>query len=371
MERTVPVLERRPLREAVFQLLRRRLTGSDQQRTAEASELGRELVRSGISYNFAAKMLAETIGELAREVQELNLADAAPGLTTTMAEVLAAYGPEPSGQPDRRNGQPASEPDQTEANPEESAMDVARRMEDLARANAELEDIAYVVSHDLKEPLRGIEAFSTFLAEDHSEHLDDEGKRYVQIVRRNAARMKELIDDLLELSRIGRMEPNFEPVDVGSVVAEVREGLEFTLREKAVDLRIQPGLPTITGDPVRLKEVFHNLLSNAAKFNDKPQPIVEISYSRDGGQHVFTVRDNGIGIDEGHRDQIFKLFQRLNRREDYEGTGAGLAICKKIVEAHGGRIWVDSEPGTGSTFSFTIPQSLKPLEPTEVEEQDE
>ncbi|MCH8814996.1 MAG: GHKL domain-containing protein [Chloroflexi bacterium] len=240
--------------------------------------------------------------------------------------------------------------------------DLAVRAEELARSNKELEDFTYVASHDLKEPVRGIEAFSTFLKDRHGDKLDDEANRYIDVVRRNAVRMKQLIEDLLSLSRIDRLEQNFERVEAGSLIAEVCEYLDFALDEKSVDLRIQPELPSIICDQVRLKEVFHNLLSNAVKFSDKAEPVVEISCASSNGDHVFSVQDNGIGIAEEHRDTIFKIFQRLNRREDYEGTGAGLTICKKIVEAHGGKIWVDSELGQGSTFSFTIPSTLQPTE---------
>ena len=124
-------------------------------------------------------------------------------------------------------------------------------------------------------------------------------------------------------------------------------------------LRIQPNLPTIICDQVRLKEVFKNLISNAVKFSDKPQPVVEIGYRQDDGVYAFSVRDNGIGIDAQYLEQVFGIFERLNRREDYEGTGAGLTICRKIVEAHGGKIWVESEVGQGSTFSFTIPKEIQ------------
>jgi len=248
----------------------------------------------------------------------------------------------------------------------ESAL--AQQAEELAQSNAELQDFTYVVSHDLKEPLRGIEAFSTFLEEDHGDKLGDEGKRYVTVVRQNALRMKKLIDDLLELSRIGHLEPNFEPVDVTAVIAEVRDNLSFAVNEKVVDLQVQPELPTVTCNRVRFKEVLHNLVSNAVKFGAEAEAVVKIGYVASNGDHVFSVRDYGIGIDEAYRDKIFQIFQRLNRREDYEGTGAGLTICRKIVEAHGGEIWVDSEPGEGSTFSFTIPQSLKPTKRAEEEE---
>jgi len=234
------------------------------------------------------------------------------------------------------------------------------RAKELARSNAELEDFTYVVSHDLKEPLRGLEAFSQFLLEDYGDKLDEQGRKYVGILRDSATRMGALIENLLKLSRIGRTRGRYETVAVESLLEDVRRDMEFALEQKKVDLRIQPGLPTITYEPTLLKQVFENLISNAIKFNDKPQPVAEIACQQDDGAYTFSVRDNGIGIDGRYYDKIFQIFQRLGRREDYEGTGAGLTICKKIVEAHGGKIWVESRVGEGSTFSFTVPQTIRP-----------
>jgi len=233
------------------------------------------------------------------------------------------------------------------------------RAEELGRSNAELEDFTYVVSHDLKEPLRGIEAFSTFLTEDYGDKLDEQGQRYVSVLRDSAVRMAALIEDLLQLSRIGRVQHEYVTVAAESLLADVRRDMAFTLEEKKADLRIQPDLPTITCQPARLKQVFDNLISNAIKFNDKPHPVVDIACHEDDGSYTFSVRDNGMGIDEKYHEKIFQIFERLGRREEYEGTGAGLTICKKIVEAHGGKIWVESKVGEGSTFSFTIPKGIQ------------
>jgi len=235
--------------------------------------------------------------------------------------------------------------------------ELARQAETLARANAELEDFTYVVSHDLKEPLRGIAAFSTFLDEDYGDKLDDEGRRYIRVVREGAVRMKRLIEDLLELSRIGRVDAKYETVPAESLLSEARAHLGFAIEEQNVDLRIQPDLPSISCDPTRMTEVFKNLISNAIKFTDKPEVVVDIACSRNNGFYTFSVQDNGIGIEDQHREKVFQIFQRLNRREEYEGTGAGLTICKKVVESHGGTIWVESKIGEGTTFSFTIPIS--------------
>ena len=234
---------------------------------------------------------------------------------------------------------------------------LARKAQELTRANSELEDFTYSVSHDLKEPLRAIEAFSAFLAEDYSDKLDEEGQRYISVVRENAVRMRDLIEDLLRLSRIGRVQHDHTTISAEVLVEDVCRDLAFALEEKKVDLRVQPDLPVISCDEVHMKQVFKNLISNAVKFNDKPQPVVEVACRDDNGNYTFSIRDNGIGIDQQYHDKIFKIFQRLNRREDYKDTGVGLTICKKVVEAHGGTIWVEgSNPGEGTTFSFTIPK---------------
>jgi len=233
-----------------------------------------------------------------------------------------------------------------------------RHADELARTNADLQDFTYVVSHDLKEPLRGIDAFSTFLAEDYADKLDEQGRKYIGVLRDSATRMNALIEDLLVLTRIGRTRGEFATASVESLLQDVRRNLAFALEEKNVDLRIQSDLPTITCQPPHLRQVFQNLISNAIKFNDKPQPVVEIACHEDDSVYTFSVRDNGIGIDERYYERIFRIFQRLGRREDYEGTGAGLTISKKIVEAHGGKIWLESKVGQGSTFLFTIPKEV-------------
>jgi signal transduction histidine kinase len=236
---------------------------------------------------------------------------------------------------------------------------LAQHAAELGRLNSELEDFTYVVSHDLKEPLRSIEAFSTFLSQDYSDKLDDEGQRYISVLRDSAVRMSALIEDLLQLTRIGRARPEYAPAAVGALVEGVRQDLDFALDEKKVDLRIQPDLPTIMCEPRHLKQVFENLISNAIKFNDEPKPVIEIACREDADVNTFSVRDNGMGIDEKYYEKIFRIFQRLGRRENHQGTGAGLTICRKIVEAHGGRIWVESKVGQGSTFSFTIPNTSR------------
>ena len=245
--------------------------------------------------------------------------------------------------------------DITERKQAEEAL--AHQTRELTRINSELEDFTHSVSHDLKEPLRGIEAFAGFIAEDYADKLDEQGQGYVHVLRESAVRMKDLIDDLLQLSRIGRTRLEQAPVGMSSLVKDVSLELSFALQEKHVELLIDPDMPTVPCDPARMREVFKNLISNAVKYNDKPQPKIAVGCRSDNGGFTFAVRDNGIGIAPEFHEKIFKIFQRLHHREEYEGTGVGLAICKKVVEAHGGGIWVESAPGEGTTFLFTIPRS--------------
>lgn len=236
------------------------------------------------------------------------------------------------------------------------AMELREMNIQLARSNQELDDFAYVASHDLKEPLRGIHNYSNFLLEDYGTKLDDDGKAKLQTLARLACRMEELIDSLLQFSRVGRVELSSQATDLNDVLRIAIEGIQITLREEKVDVRIPRKLPTVPCDRVRVGEVFHNLVTNAIKYNDKPQKWVEIGYhERADGLCVFYVKDNGIGIPAKHHDVVFRIFKRLHGRDKFGGgTGAGLTIVKKIVERHGGRIWLESTVGEGTTFYFTL-----------------
>jgi PAS domain S-box-containing protein len=236
------------------------------------------------------------------------------------------------------------------------AADALRAQKNLLEDKVrDMDDFTHVVSHDLKEPLRGIEAFAGFLLEDYGSQLDEQGKRYLNFLQQAAIRMKDLIHDLLTLTAMSRKEGAFQLVDIKWVLAEVQQDLQFSIRERGATVRIESPMPVVTGDPTRLSEVFKNLLSNALKFN-RATPVVTIMCREEADAFVFSVADNGIGIDPRYRERIFDLFERLNPQEEFDGTGAGLAICKKAIEGHGGRIWVESEPGGGSLFAFTIPK---------------
>jgi len=229
---------------------------------------------------------------------------------------------------------------------------------EVQRSNKELDDFTYVVSHDLKEPLRGIEAFSAFLSDKHKSKLDKEGNRYIEVIRKSARKMQTLINDLLELSRISRQKKPYEDVDLNKLLVDIREDLALRLKERNVNLKILD-LPTIKYERIRIIQLFTNLITNAIKYNDKEEPVVEVGceYSTDKESKCY-VKDNGKGIAKEFQKKVFDLFQRLEG-ETQKGSGAGLTICKKIVEAHGGTVWVESELGEGSTFYFTIPKQIK------------
>jgi PAS domain S-box-containing protein len=228
--------------------------------------------------------------------------------------------------------------------------------ESLERQVAELDAFTYSVSHDLKEPLRAIEAFSQFVLEDCADRLDEQGREYLLKLANAAVRMKRLIDDLLTLSRASRESRRRTQVDVGRLVRDVVERMSSTVEGRGATVEVEDGLPDVLADPPRVEEVFANLLGNALTFNESKRPLVKIGVrATQGGTATFYVQDNGIGIDPQYHERIFGIFQRLHRREEYEGTGAGLAIVKRVVEIFGGRTWVESELGAGATFLFTLP----------------
>lgn len=227
----------------------------------------------------------------------------------------------------------------------------------LEKKVQELDDFVHVVSHDLKEPLRGIEAFAGFLLEDYASLLDEQGKKYIQFLKGSAIRMTELIHDLLTLASISRKGPTFQKVDLTRVLADALRHLEFPIQRKRAEVTLPPSLPVLRTDRVLIGEVFKNLLSNAIKFNTSHPPKVEVALEEKEEVYLFSIRDNGIGIDPRYWELIFGLFERLHLQEEFEGTGAGLAICKKTIEGLGGKIWVESAPGEGSAFFFTLPKN--------------
>jgi len=231
---------------------------------------------------------------------------------------------------------------------------LAQYAEDLKRSNAELEQFAYVASHDLQEPLRMVASFTQLLAKRYQGKLDQDADDFIGFAVEGANRMQVLINDLLAFSRVGTRGKPFAAVDCEAVLSHALANLTTILQETGAVVTRDP-LPTVRADEVQLGQLFQNLLANALKFQGPDPPRVHLAAQQQGDEWIFSVQDNGIGIAPEHQERIFTIFQRLHRREEFPGTGLGLALCKKIAERHGGRIWVKSAPGRGSTFYFSIP----------------
>lgn len=231
---------------------------------------------------------------------------------------------------------------------------LARRSEELARSNAELEQFAYVASHDLQEPLRMVSSFAQLLALRYEDVFDAKAKEYIRYAVDGAKRMQMLIQDLLAYSRVGTQTKAFVPVEFDAIVRSAINNLREAIAESGAQVTYN-SMPTLLADDTQMLQLFQNLIANAVKFRGEQSPRIHIGAEPEDGQWRFSFRDNGIGIDPRHSNRIFLIFQRLNSRREYVGTGIGLAICKKIVDRHGGKIWVESEPGKGTTFFFTLP----------------
>jgi PAS domain S-box-containing protein len=225
---------------------------------------------------------------------------------------------------------------------------------ELKRSNTDLEQFAYSASHDLQEPLHVIKGFLGLIQKRYKDNLDEKGHEFIRVTIDGAKRMQELIRDLLEYSRVGTKAKEFKPIKCAVVLDKVLFNLKVAIEESRAEVT-HDILPTVMADAVQLGSLFQNLIGNAIKFHGAEPPKVHISAEKRDSEWIFTVCDNGIGIDPKFSERIFSVFQRLHTTAEYPGTGIGLAICKKIVEKHGGRIWVESEPGKGTTFYFTIP----------------
>lgn len=223
---------------------------------------------------------------------------------------------------------------------------------DLAHVNRELKDFAYIVSHDLKAPLRGIRALADWLSTDYSDALDSEGQEQLRLLVNRVDRMHDLIEGILQYSRVGRIKDEIVPVDLGELIPSV---IDMLAPPEHITITVQENLPIIHAEHTKALQVFQNLLSNAIKYMDKPAGHIEIHCTDVDGVWEFSVSDNGPGIEQKHFQTIFQMFQTLSPRDGFESTGIGLTLVKKIVEIHGGTIWVESEPGKGSTFLFTLP----------------
>lgn len=231
--------------------------------------------------------------------------------------------------------------------------DLKLKLEELSRSNKELEQFAYVSSHDLQEPLRMIASYLQLLERKYKDKLDDKANKYIHFSVDGATRMQNLINDLLDFSRVTTQAKELEPTNLEPIYKDVIANLDFSINENDVILT-HDLLPVVMADKSQIAQVFQNLINNSIKFRSKEQPKINISVKEEKNHWLFAVKDNGIGIDPKHSDRIFEIFKRLNKKRDYPGTGIGLAVCKKIIERHGGNIWVKSELGKGSIFYFTL-----------------
>ena len=236
-----------------------------------------------------------------------------------------------------------------------SEAQLQKTMTELERSNKELEQFAYIASHDLQEPLRMVSSYTQLLARRFEGQLDEKTRKYVHYAVDGASRMQSLINDLLAYSRVGRRGKPLEPADSHAILGEALRNLAARIEETHAVIT-NGDLPTVRTDASQLVLVFQNLISNAIKFRREGIPVIHVSALDKGGEWLFAVKDNGIGIEARHADRVFVIFQRLHTREEYPGTGIGLSVCKRVVERHGGKIWFESEPGNGTTFFFTIPK---------------
>ena len=231
---------------------------------------------------------------------------------------------------------------------------VNERTRDLSRANQDLEKFAYAASHDLQEPLRTVANFAELLSSRYSDRLDADGREFINYVVTGAHHMRKLVDDLLAYARVDAETPSPANVDCNALFGELRKDLIAAIAESGATINCGT-LPTVSGNPVQIKQVFSNLLTNAIKFRREAPPQIHIRSARENGLCIISVQDNGTGIPPKYQKRIFNMYERLHSGPRYPGTGMGLALCKKIVERHHGRIWVDSTEGAGSTFYFSLP----------------
>jgi len=250
-----------------------------------------------------------------------------------------------------------------DANEAKKAAEAAKEELDLqakklVRSNKELEQFAYVASHDLQEPLRTVGSFVQLLAQRYQGKLDGQADEFIQFAVDGVSRMRQLINDLLVFSRVETKGGQFVPTDCELVLGEVLSNLKASIEASEARITHDP-MPMIKADKVQLSQVFQNLIGNAIKFKGKNAPVIHIGVNEQNDDWLFSVKDNGIGFDPEFSEKVFIIFQRLHTREEYPGTGIGLSLCKKIIERHGGKIWVDSAPEKGSTFNFTIPDKMR------------
>ena len=236
--------------------------------------------------------------------------------------------------------------------------ELIKAMLEVEQSNQELEQFAYIASHDLQEPLRMVASYSQLLTRRYQGKLDAKADQYTTYITEGVQRMQTLIMDLLHYSRTAASKESVEPLDFNIVMTEVLTDLKVAIETSSAEIKSAP-LPVLKATHTQIRQLFQNLIGNAIKFRGDEKPVIEVKAQEESDRWLFSIKDNGIGIDPEFSEKIFMIFQRLNDRDKYPGTGIGLAVCKKIVERHGGKIWIESETGRGSAFLFTIPKVVK------------
>ena len=236
----------------------------------------------------------------------------------------------------------------------ETEIELKETVEKLEESNAQLEQFAYVASHDLQEPLRMVSSYMQLLERQYADELDDDAREFIEYAVDGADRMKQMINDLLQYSRVDTRGGDFEQTDFEAVFEQARDNLQVAIAESEAEIT-RDSLPTVVCDESQMVMLLQNFVSNAIKYCDEGSPRVHVTAERDGDEYVFAVSDNGIGIPEDQREEVFRIFGRLHGKDEYSGTGIGLAMCQKIVDRHEGDVWVESAVGEGSTFYFSLP----------------
>lgn len=240
---------------------------------------------------------------------------------------------------------------------EKEYVKLKKRVKSLERSNVGLKQFAYIASHDLREPLRIIKSLSQLFQMRYKDKFDERGEEYLNNIVNSVNKMENLVEDLLSFSRLQTQEQNFNQANINQILEETLENLESLIKENNAKIIQKNELPTLNCVRSQIMQLFQNLISNAIKFNDKKNPEIKISFQEKPNEWIFSIKDNGIGIEKKYFDKIFVAFRRLHSWDEYPGSGIGLSICKQIIENHGGKIWVESEVGKGSTFYFNFPKN--------------
>jgi light-regulated signal transduction histidine kinase (bacteriophytochrome) len=342
------------LKEQYADILLRHVLEPSEDNLVEAASIGRRFIIHGVPTEEAVAAHTEALARVGREHPELTVSQSAATVSEPLMEMLMAYGLNFRHQLDSSQvlndmlRQEIEERKKIEAN-------LQTRGEELARSNADLEKFAYVVSHDLQAPLRQVGSFAGLLERHYGQLLEGDGEEFLSFITRGVTRMQDLIRALLRYSRIGRNQLSPVELDCNVLLQRVIGDLGHDIEAHNGEV-ITEELPVVTADPTLLGLVFQNLIQNSLKFVKEAPPAIRVSGQQSGPHTHFSVQDNGIGIEPRYHEEIFQVFRKLHRADEFAGTGIGLAICRKIVERHGGRLWVESRPGGGANFRFTIPQ---------------